>query len=136
MRSPLDDWSLSTWKIFQLFPDFILIYQTLLWHWHLCGLHFDLFDIEAYSQTSLKTFVTLLSPPMLVVWENLLTVVSRGTLIKEDLNTYKIKRGLKTYFKSKENILGKWKVCDTVLYQKLNDWVSTGSYVQLQRNNV
>ena len=70
-------------------------------------LHFDLFDIVAYPQTSLKTFVTLLSPPMLVVWENLLTVVSRGTLIKEDLNTYKIKRDLKTYFKSKENILGK-----------------------------
>ena len=30
LRSPLDDWSLSTWEIFQLFPDFILIYSTLL----------------------------------------------------------------------------------------------------------
>ena len=71
-------------------------------------LDFDLFDIVAFPQTSLITFfVTLLSPPMLVVWENLLTVVSRGALIKGDLNTYKIKRDLKTYFKSKENILGK-----------------------------
>ena len=29
LRSPLDDWSLSTWEIFQLFPDLILIYSTL-----------------------------------------------------------------------------------------------------------
>ena len=95
--------------------------QTSFWFIRHCCLSSDL--IKNFCDIAFPSYVGCLGESF-----DSGELVSRGTLIKGDLNTYQIKRDLKTYFKSKENILGKWKVCETVLYQKLNDWVSIANY--------